>query len=582
MATNGNDQTLRSRLLDEPSVKPSDTRVELQDDRMEAQQVRHRVLGRPGVAPADTLEELREAEEKSQRAQEDRDEREEEERRRDARRQAEAAQQAEREREFARELAEVLAAGAGATGEREVAIGFEQREALLDRLEPGDAGQVTAQAAQQWAERDAQDLGKLQDTRRSVALDRITENVDRVPGYREALAARAPDLLQEADVRAAANAQRSAEKEVRKAADFEAMRAGPVQRPGTPRDAANEGAGPQEAANDARRGQPMAIDAADLQRVAAARARDKDEAERLIGARPLPPADRKAEERGAKEAVDRGLQAQLAQDQAGRGRSDQAAAGNTVDVNRTGKELERGEFIMPRRITQAYNEVDGKFFAKDSNRVMFEDRGSKLATSTTDKAAIADMVALAKAKQWESLKLSGSQEFRREAWLQAESQGIRTQGYTPKQADLAALEALRQERTTNSITPLQERRPAERERQAEQPVTRAPRHDLNKNQAAIHDAAVKALTSNLAELHKRPELRGRSDEEMQKLAYWRGVVAESNKLQPEPVQKEALARFDRQAENPDFVRRLAQETEPKVQEKTTERVQARETHEQSL
>ena len=43
--------------------------------------------------------------------------------------------------------------------------------------------------------------------------------------------------------------------------------------------------------------------------------------------------------------------------------------------------------------------------------------------------------------------LSGSQEFRREAWLQAESQGIKTQGYTPKQSDLAALETLRQERS---------------------------------------------------------------------------------------------------------------------------------------
>jgi hypothetical protein len=67
------------------------------------------------------------------------------------------------------------------------------------------------------------------------------------------------------------------------------------------------------------------------------------------------------------------------------------------------------------------------------------------------------MVSLAKAKQWNSLKLSGSKEFRREAWLQAESQGIKTSGYTPKQADLAALEAMRQERATNSIQPVRER-----------------------------------------------------------------------------------------------------------------------------
>ena len=54
-------------------------------------------------------------------------------------------------------------------------------------------------------------------------------------------------------------------------------------------------------------------------------------------------------------------------------------AENAVDVLRKGRELERGEFIMPRRIMQAYTEVDGKFFAKDSNRMMFHDQGDKLA-----------------------------------------------------------------------------------------------------------------------------------------------------------------------------------------------------------
>ena len=291
---------------------------------------------------------------------------------------------------------------------------------------------------------------------------------------------------------------------------------------------------------------------------------------------------------GSKEqaaAVNKGLQDQLEDDLRRRKAREQEQAGqglNSVDVQRSGKELERGDFIVPRRITQAYTEVDGKFYAKDSNRVMFEDKGEKLATSTTNKEAVADMVAYAKAKQWDSLKLSGSQEFRREAWLQAESQGIKTQGYTPKQSDLAALETLRQERSTNSITPLQERK-AERETTVrEEATTAAPRHDLNKNQAAMHVEASKFIATNMQALQKQPGMADKSVEDLTKLAYWRGIVAEENKLQPKPVQDEALARFDKQAVDPQFLKRLNQETEPKIQDKTTERVQKRDTHEQSL
>ena len=256
-----------------------------------------------------------------------------------------------------------------------------------------------------------------------------------------------------------------------------------------------------------------------------------------------------------------------------------AEVSNSVDVQRSGRELQREEMIIPRRIIQTYTEVNGKFFAKDSNRLMFEDSGEKLATSTTDKEAIADMVAYAQAKQWNSLKLTGSQEFRREAWLQAESQGIRTQGYTPKEPDLAALKSLTQERSTNAITPLQERK-----REAPQgklPAIAAPRHDINKDQAAMHAEASKNIASNIQALTQRPSMNGRSAEELTKLAYWRGIVQEETKLQP-ARQQEAVARFDKQAEDPQFLKHLNQETRGSIDDKTTDRAQKRDMDEHSL
>lgn len=250
---------------------------------------------------------------------------------------------------------------------------------------------------------------------------------------------------------------------------------------------------------------------------------------------------------------------------------------NSVNVQRKGREIERDELILPRRIANTYTEVNGKFFAKDSNRLMFEDKGEKLATSSTDKNAIADMVTYAKAKQWESLKLSGSVEFRREAWLQAESQGIKTQGYTPKDSDLSALKTLTQERQTNAITPVEERQKGREER-----PTAAPRHDINKNQAVMHEEATKGITGNMQALGKNPALADRTTQELQKLAYWRGVVMEENKLQPAKQQDEALARFDKQAEDPQFLKKIEQATEGSINDKTTERTQQRDTHELSL
>ncbi|WP_265285804.1 KfrB domain-containing protein [Verminephrobacter aporrectodeae] len=110
----------------------------------------------------------------------------------------------------------------------------------------------------------------------------------------------------------------------------------------------------------------------------------------------------------------------------------------------------------------------------------------------------------------------------------------------------------------------------------------APRNDLNKNQAAMHADASNFLATNMQALHKQPSMANRSVEDLTKLAYWRGIVAGENKLQPKAEQDEALARFDKQAVDPQFLKRLNQEAEPKIQDKTTERVQRHDPQEPSL
>lgn len=65
----------------------------------------------------------------------------------------------------------------------------------------------------------------------------------------------------------------------------------------------------------------------------------------------------------------------------------------------------------------------------------------------------------------------------------------------------------------------------------EEATTAAPRHILN-IQAAMHVEASKFIATNMQALQKQLGMADKSVEDLTKLAYWRGIVAEENKLQP--------------------------------------------------
>lgn len=156
---------------------------------------------------------------------------------------------------------------------------------------------------------------------------------------------------------------------------------------------------------------------------------------------------------------------ELAQDtQKARAALDAPEAGPKVILSKTGYEL-------PESVVGGYTVKDGKFNDKDSNALRFEDHGKKLSTPVEDRKVIADMISVAAAKNWDTLELKGTETFKQLAWLEAESRGIQTKGYTPNERDLEQLDKLRQERggingltdkqlndrTLNSVSPVFER-----------------------------------------------------------------------------------------------------------------------------
>lgn len=117
--------------------------------------------------------------------------------------------------------------------------------------------------------------------------------------------------------------------------------------------------------------------------------------------------------------------------------------------------------IPPESIESRYVVAGGKYLsAANHTTVMFTDAGKKISTAKADMQTINDMLEVAKEKGWDSIKISGSQEFKSMMYVAAESRGIRTTGYRPKPEDLALLERMRQERSLNAIEPQPERAPA--------------------------------------------------------------------------------------------------------------------------
>ncbi|WP_174292549.1 DUF5710 domain-containing protein [Sphingomonas bacterium] len=95
----------------------------------------------------------------------------------------------------------------------------------------------------------------------------------------------------------------------------------------------------------------------------------------------------------------------------------------------------------------------GYFEGSTSPEAAFHDRGAALVSQSESPAVIADMVAIAQHRRWDTLEVAGSDAFRREAWLRAREAGLTVNGYRPTERDVQ--EATR--RTGRVDTPANDR-----------------------------------------------------------------------------------------------------------------------------
>lgn len=108
--------------------------------------------------------------------------------------------------------------------------------------------------------------------------------------------------------------------------------------------------------------------------------------------------------------------------------------------------------VVPPEIEKQYLHVGDKFYhLKNTDLIAFEDKGNKLETKADSENIAQSMVRIAEARGWDEIKVSGSESFRKEAWLEAASRGIQVKGYTPSEQDKEALEKRLRESPANKI-----------------------------------------------------------------------------------------------------------------------------------
>lgn len=160
--------------------------------------------------------------------------------------------------------------------------------------------------------------------------------------------------------------------------------------------------------------------------------------------------------------------------------------------------------------------VGTRFFTKDQSadkqpEFVFQDKGARLEVADSFRGKdITALVDVAEARGWSSIKLTGTEEFRRAMWTEASLRGIDVRGFTPTPEDKARLTALQAARSPAQTQPAKGsnaiERDGERSRKAPaaaafldartpaQRVAAAERHPSLKNAFAL-EAAMEAFAS---------------------------------------------------------------------------------------
>ena len=109
------------------------------------------------------------------------------------------------------------------------------------------------------------------------------------------------------------------------------------------------------------------------------------------------------------------------------------SAPNDAREARTSGTLER---LIPDHIRKRFVQVGHRYYFSDGAHA-FTDRGARLITPSENMEVVKSLIAIAAARGWKDITVSGSERFRKEAWGAASALGLKVRGYTPTEFERA-------------------------------------------------------------------------------------------------------------------------------------------------
>jgi len=119
------------------------------------------------------------------------------------------------------------------------------------------------------------------------------------------------------------------------------------------------------------------------------------------------------------------------------------------------------EALRKRYFTEAAVGAMAFYAEYNAPKPAFRDAGGRLSTAETNPNTIRDMVDIAEHRGWRALQVRGTEDFKREVWLEAQSRGLEVRGFRPNQRDFQELERRTAAQDRGSISPAPAREQAE-------------------------------------------------------------------------------------------------------------------------
>src|SRR5271163_835452 len=119
-------------------------------------------------------------------------------------------------------------------------------------------------------------------------------------------------------------------------------------------------------------------------------------------------------------------------------RESDAAKSTSARAREAASTTATAQRLIPDHIRKRFIQVGHRYHFSDGAHA-FTDRGARLVTSSENTEVVKSLIAIAEARGWQAITVSGTERFRKEAWVAATAAGLKVRGYSPSEFERAHL-----------------------------------------------------------------------------------------------------------------------------------------------